>query len=159
MFAILFCFFPFLFMFWNMRLLKKRTSLTYEIKKGQVCFNCKTDLGLDNNDKVKRIMDQHDYFRLCTSCNRDRKINSLNSKFFLYKYNFQKYLASKKSDKLVWYFTIPVLLFIFLDILFKVTHIETNGIFTWVYATLNIIYWSIVTYKQYYTSIKKPSKI
>ncbi len=158
MITIIWCFLPFLFIFWNMKLLKKRKSVSFEIKKGQICFNCKTDLGLSDSDKFKRIMDANDFYRLCVCCNRDRKINSLSSRLLKYKYILQKFLASKKSDKLIWWFLVPVFFFILLDILFKIIGFGVYGI-PWIYGSINIIYWCLITYKNYYTSIKKPSDV
>lgn len=156
MFSIIFSLFPLLLIPITMILTAKRKSLSWEIKKGKICYNCKDNLNLSDKDLMSRIMVDTDHSKLCTSCSRDMKINSIRNPLISLKYKFQKYLASKKSDNLIWYFSIAAFFFIVLDILLVIFGIKLQ--LSWTYSSINIIFWSLSIYKILYTTTKKTSE-
>ncbi len=153
MFSIIFCFFPILFLIFQFYLLKKRKSLSWEIKKGHICYNCKQDLNISEKDIWDRLMKSEDFSKVCISCSRDRKIASLKNRLLVFKYKFQKVIVSKKFEKIHFVFLPIVFFFIILDVVLIFCGMKLG---LWVvYGSLNIIWWLIVTYKTYYTSEKK----
>jgi len=157
MFVIVFCFIPILFTILHFYLLKKRKSLDWEIKKGQICYNCKEDLNISEKESWDRIMKSEDFSKLCVSCNRDQKISSLSNPFFRWKYKFQKVLISNnKYNKITLIFPIVVFSSIILDLVLKFNHIYLN---LWILSGfVNIIWYSIMTWRTIYTTQKKPSE-
>jgi len=157
MFVIIFCFIPILFTILHFYLLKKRKSLDWEIKKGQICYNCKEDLNISEKESWNRIMKSEDFSKLCVSCNRDQKISSLSNPFFRWKYKFQKVLISNnKYNKITLIFPIVAFSSIILDLILKFNHIDLN---LWiVYGSANIIWYLIMTWRTIYTTQKKPSE-
>lgn len=134
----------------------KRESLSWDIKKGKICYNCKESLNLSDKDLLARLMVDKEHQKLCISCLRDCKINSLRNPIKKLYYNFQNFVVKKKSNKLVFYFTSFALFFILLDILLKVLGINLPLFF--LYGTSNIVFWFINIYQLFYTSKKKVSK-
>lgn len=156
MFSIIYCLLPLVFIFFQFSILKKRNSLSWEIKKGKICYNCKEDLNLSEKETFERLMKSEDYSKICIPCSRDRKISLLQYPYLIIKYKFQKYLISQKFNKLNIYFLISVLFFIILDVIFKINGISSSLYL--VYGSINIIYWCISIYRTIYMSNKKPSE-
>ena len=153
MFNIVYCFLPLIFIPFNIHLLKKRNYVSWDVKKGKKCYNCKDDLNLSNVDLFKRLMDSEEHTRLCVSCSRDMKLSLIKNPISSLKFKFHKYLFSKKSDKIVYYFTGGVFFFILLDITLMFFGIKANLYL--VYGTINIFFWILNTYKTIYTTEKK----
>lgn len=147
---------PFFLMPVTLYLSTKRESLSWEIKKGKICYNCKESLNLSDKDLLARLMVDKEHQKLCISCLRDCKINSLRNPIKKLYYNFQNFVVKKKSNKLVFYFTSFALFFILLDILLKVLGINLPLFF--LYGTSNVVFWFINIYQLFYTSKKKVSK-
>ena len=156
MFSIIYCLLPLVFIFFQFSILKKRNSLSWEIKKGKICYNCKEDLNLSEKETFERLMKSEDYSKICIPCSRDRKISLLQYPYLIIKYKFQKYLISQKFNKLNIYFLISVLFFIILDVIFKINGISSSLYL--VYGSINIIYWCISIYRTIYMSNKNPSE-
>jgi hypothetical protein len=156
MFSTVYCFFPIFFFIFQAYLLKKRKSLVYEIKKGQICYNCKVDLNVSEKDTWDRLMKSEDFSKLCISCSRDKKLSLLKNPLLVWKYKLQKNISSNKFDKNYWLFIPLVFLFITLDIIFMFYGVKMRLWF--IYGSLNIIWWLMITYKTYYTTQKKPSE-
>lgn len=156
MFSIIYSLFPLILIPVSMFLTIKRKSLTWEIKKGKICFNCKEDLNLSDKDLMSRIMVDTDHSKLCTTCLRDLKIKSIRNPLINLKYKFQKYLISKKSDKLIWYFVGSVFFFIGLDVVLMFFGLKLH--LSWIYSSINIVFWIYSIYKILYTTQKKPSE-
>lgn len=156
MFSIIYSLFPLLLIPISMILTVKRKSLSWEMKMGKICYNCKEYLNLSNKDLMSRLMDENDHSKLCISCSRDTKINSIRNPLINLKYKFQKYLTSKKSDNLIWYFTLAAFLFIVLDILLMYFGIKLH--LSWIYSSINIVFWISSIYKILYTTTKKTSE-
>jgi hypothetical protein len=152
MFSVIFCFLPFLFLFFQFYILKKRRTLVWEIKKGEICYNCKESLNIPEKDIWDRLMKSEDFSKICISCSRDRKISLLKKPLLIWKYKFQKSIVSNKF-KIHWIFLPIIFFFIILDAILIFCGIRLG---LWlVYGSLNIIWWLIITYKTYYTTMKK----
>jgi hypothetical protein len=156
MFEIIYCFLPFLFFIFQFYFLKKRKSLSWEIKKGHICYNCKESLNISEKEIWDRMMKSDDYSKLCLSCNRDRKLSQLENPILIWKHKLQKIMVTKKFEKIHIKFLPIVFLLIVLDVILLFLGIK---LYLWIlYGSLNIIWWSMITYKTYYTSQKKPSE-
>jgi hypothetical protein len=156
MFSIIFCFLPILFMIFQFYLLKSRNSVTWEIKKGQICHNCKVDLNISEKDKFGRMMKSEDFSKLCITCNRDQKISGLKNPLLRWRFKIQKRMISDKFDKLYWFFTPVVFLVIITDLILMFYKIRLN---LWiVYGSINFIWWILMIWKSLYTTQKKPSE-
>jgi hypothetical protein len=153
MFAIIFCFLPFLFFIFQFYFLKKRKSLSWEIKKGHICYNCKESLDISEREIWDRMMKSDDYSKICLSCNRDRKLSSLKNPLLKWKFKIQKILITDRLDKLHWIFSPIVFSLIILDVIFIFSGVKFR---LWVfYGSFNLIWWSIITCKTIYTTTKK----
>lgn len=156
MFSIIFCFLPILFMIFQLYLLKSRNSVTWEIKKGHICYNCKEDLNISEKDSWDRMMKSEDFSKLCISCSRDQKISALKSPLLKWKFKIQKRMIGDKFDKLYWFFTPAVFLVIVLDLILMFYKIRLN---LWiVYGSINLIWWILMIWRSLYTTQKKPSE-
>lgn len=155
MFSVIYCLFPVLLIPISIYLSQKRKSLSWEIKKGKICYHCKEDINLSDDILMSRIMMNKDYKKLCTKCSRDIKIDSIKNPIIFLKYKFDKYLISKKSDELNWYFAGSVFMLITVDIILTICGYKI-GLYL-LYGTLNIIFWIISIYKIIYTTQKKVS--
>lgn len=158
MFVLIWTFIPFVFIIWNITVLKRRKLVTFEIKRGIICWECKNRLNTTEEELWKRIGSDKDYSSICNSCNRDIKIKSLKNKFFSYRKSIQEYLICGNSNKLIYIFISIVLFLVALDIILKLSSIDIVGL-QWLYGGVNIFYWSIMVYRSYITTIKKPSDI
>lgn len=154
-FSLLFNLIPLLLIPISMYFTIKRKSLSWELKKGTICRNCKKDLGLSELEILSRIDSGDDFSKICVQCSRDIKIDSIKNPLINLKYKFKNYLISEESDKLVWYFTAAVFFFIGLDITLMLFEIKLG--LSWIYGSLNIIFWIISIYKIFLTT-KKPSE-
>lgn len=157
MFSIVYCFLPIIFIPFSMYLLKRREYVSWDVRKGKKCYNCKMDLTLSNEELLKRLLDDKSHDRLCISCSRDMKLSLIKSPISSLKFKFHKYLFSKKSDKMVYYFAGFVFFFIILDITLMFFGVKLKLYL--IYGTINIIFWIVNTYKTIYTTTKKTSEI
>ena len=133
--------------------IKKNVSLTWEMKKGIICYSCKEKVS-DNEDDWSYNFDMSkEDFKLCTSCERDEKLGELIYKSDNYKWinRLKKYLVSKKSDKMIFIYIGGLFLFFIIDVLlhFTIKNIHTFGV---VSTILNILYALIFYYKVKLTS-------
>ena len=95
MFSIIYCFLPIFLVIFNMYLLKSRDYVSWDVKKGKMCYNCKTDLNLSEEEIFKRLGNYSDeHMSLCLSCSRDIKLNSIispiRSNFYIIHRNFSE---------------------------------------------------------------------
>lgn len=156
MFSIIFCFLPILFMIFQFYLLKKRKSVTWEIKKGHICYNCKEDLNISEKEIWDRMMKSEDFSKLCISCSRDQKISTLKNPLLRWKFKIQKRMINDKFDKLYWFLTPAVFLVIVVDLVLLYYKIRLN---LWiVYGSINLIWWILMIWRNLYTTQKKPSE-
>ena len=156
MFSIIYCFLPIIFIPFNMYLMKSRESVSWDVRKGKKCYNCKDNLDLSNEDLLKRLLDDKNHKRLCISCSRDMKLSLIKNPISSLKFKFHKYIFSKESDKMVYYFTVFVFFFILLDIILMIFGIKAKIYL--IYGTINIFFWIVNTYKTIYTTTKKTSE-
>jgi hypothetical protein len=156
MFSIIYCFLPIIFIPFNMYLMKSRESVSWDVRKGKKCYNCKDNLDLSNEDLLKRLLDDKNHKRLCISCSRDMKLSLIKNPISSLKFKFHKYIFSKESDKMVYYFTVFVFFFILLDIILMIFGIKSKIYL--IYGTINIFFWIVNTYKTIYTTTKKTSE-
>ena len=139
-----------------MYLMKSRESVSWDVRKGKKCYNCKDNLDLSNEDLLKRLLDDKNHKRLCISCSRDMKLSLIKNPISSLKFKFHKYIFSKESDKMVYYFTVFVFFFILLDIILMIFGIKAKIYL--IYGTINIFFWIVNTYKTIYTTTKKTSE-
>lgn len=139
-----------------MYLMKSRESVSWDVRKGKKCYNCKDNLDLSNEDLLKRLLDDKNHKRLCISCSRDMKLSLIKNPISSLKFKFHKYIFSKESDKMVYYFTVFVFFFILLDIILMIFGIKAKIYL--IYGTVNIFFWIVNTYKTIYTTTKKTSE-
>jgi hypothetical protein len=136
--------------------MKSRESVSWDVRKGKKCYNCKDNLDLSNEDLLKRLLDDKNHKRLCISCSRDMKLSLIKNPISSLKFKFHKYIFSKESDKMVYYFTVFVFFFILLDIILMIFGIKAKIYL--IYGTVNIFFWIVNTYKTIYTTTKKTSE-
>jgi hypothetical protein len=136
--------------------MKSRESVSWDVRKGKKCYNCKDNLDLSNEDLLKRLLDDKNHKRLCISCSRDMKLSLIKNPISSLKFKFHKYIFSKESDKMVYYFTVFVFFFILLDIILMIFGIKAKIYL--IYGTINIFFWIVNTYKTIYTTTKKTSE-
>lgn len=138
-------------------LFKKRVNVTWDVKQGIRCYSCKIDLteNLDTQEKLDKLEEiykkaikdpKREDFHLCTSCNRDDKLEGITShKFFngnrLNK--IKKLLYSKKSDKVQIIMLLLMIVFQVIDGLIRYYfHIHTM-----IGSLYTIFYWFVWYYK------------
>lgn len=156
MFSIIFCFLPLFLIPLTLYFSKKRKSLSWEIKKGKICYNCKESFNLSDRVLMSRLMDDKEHVKLCISCSRECKINCLRNPIKKIYYKFQNFTVRKKSNKISFYFILFALFFIGLDLLLNFLGINLPLFF--LYGTSNIVFWFINIYQLLYTSKKKVSE-
>ena len=140
----------------NFYLSSKRTSLLTDIKWGLICHRCKSD-AKDFSEVVDSIVgDDYNYTRICKSCNREVKFNQLESKFYRNVDKFNRYIVSNKYEKLQKIILSLIVAFVIGGIIIDVIF-DTNA-FVNMGALFNIIFWSLLIYRQVYTSKKKVSQ-
>lgn len=155
MIAIIFGFLPIILIPIGILLTRRRESLTWEIRKGKICYNCKQDTNISDDLMFKRLLDQTDYSKLCVSCVRDMKITSIRNPLILIKHKFLKYMITKNFDKLSIYFGVIIFILITIDVIFMMNGIRLR--LFWIYSSINLLLWSLIFYKIIYTT-KKPSE-
>jgi hypothetical protein len=136
---------------------KKLTSITFEVRRGERCYSCATNLEYDELDYTDfAAMLQKEDFKLCVACKREESLDQFVKSGFpdATRINkFKKYLFSKKSDKIVWYFLIAILTSIAIEFISR--FVFDIKVFWFLTPILNIIYWSIFCYKSKITYIKE----
>jgi hypothetical protein len=155
MFSLIFCLLPLVFAFYHFSLIKKRKSLSWEIKKGEICYHCKDSLNIDNDVIVSRILDNNDFSRLCVSCNRNIKIKQINRPYLKSKYQFLKFLVSGDFSAVNVVYILSIVSLIVTDIFLLYFN---TGFRLWpIYGTMNLIFNFINIYRTLYTTTKKTS--
>lgn len=134
-------------------LIRKNVSLSWEIKKGVLCYSCKERTS-DNEDDWIYNLDISKDFKLCTSCERDEKLGSLIYKNDNHKWvnRFKKYLVSKKSNKMIFIYLGTLFALFTIDLLFHFTVLKNIHIFGTTSIILNISYALVFYYKIKLTS-------
>lgn len=135
-------------------LINKNVSLSWEIKKGVLCYSCKERISDNEDDWIYNLDINKEDIKLCTSCERDEKLGSLIYKIDNHKWinRFKRYLLSKKSDKMIFIYVGALFALFAIDLLFHLTILKNIHIFGVISAVLNILYASLFYYKVKLTS-------
>lgn len=72
MFKVIYTLFPIFLAFIYLIFLFKRKSMDWNIRKGEVCYNCKESMDLDLG-LLARLLDEKDFNTLCKPCSREKK--------------------------------------------------------------------------------------
>ncbi len=153
MLGLILCLIPIPIMIWNFFLLKKRESISFEMRKGWICHCCKKSNDMTDVQKLNKILSENNY-HICTSCSRDRKLKILRYPILKWIYKFWDEFTM--SSSISHYSKIYIGLIFFLiaiDMIFLFNGLKIRlSVF---YGLLNFIYWILNTSKTYYTSINK----
>jgi hypothetical protein len=153
MFSLIYCFLPLLLSVFHVYLIKKRKSLSWNIRKGEICYHCKDSLNLSDDLILKRLLDPKNYCSLCVSCNRDRKIQQIKRPYLKWKFKMFNSMVSENTSKFNIIFIAIIFLLIALDIVLISVGIKFR---LWpVYGTLNLLFYFFSIYKTFYTTSKK----
>lgn len=154
-------FFTLIFGFaYSIRRIKKYKSITFEVRRGERCYGCSNLVEHDHPDYLdfqsfKESLEKED-FKLCVACKREESFDTFIKSGFpdATRINrFKKFLFSKKSDKLVWYFMFAILGSVAVEIFARfVFDIKVFWLLTPIF---NIVYWSLFCYKSKITFIKE----
>ena len=99
---------------YNFYLMKKKKSISYDLSTGVKCYNCKSETGHQRNT-IEDITNTNNY-KLCKSCERDRKLDSIVSPFKFDKIKFKRFFLSDSfNKKLIIYFFVYIALCILID--------------------------------------------
>jgi len=138
---------------YSIRRIRKYRSIVFEVRRGEKCFGCSSDI--EGAKRSFEIDPDENKMSLCLSCKREERIDSFISLFSLKSMlnRFKKFLFSKRSDKVVFYFLICIILGIFCELFLRIYF----GVKTiWIVPTiLNIAYWALFCYKSKITYIKE----
>jgi hypothetical protein len=153
-FAIIFGF------FYSIIRVKKLKPITFEVRRGERCYSCSTEVEHDDTDYMdfdafKASLEKED-FKLCVRCKREENLDQFIKTGFpdATRINkFKKFLFSKKSDRMIWYFMFAVFTSIIVE--FVARFVFDIKLFWFLTPILNIIYWSIFCYKSKITYIKE----
>ena len=145
---------------YSIKRVKKYGSITWEVRRGMKCYGCGTDVNQDFEDiiSIVKFDEKSDTktMKLCVSCKRDENLDQFIKTGFpdATRINkFKKYLFSKKSERLVWYFLLAIILTIGIEL---VARLVFNIKIFWVLTPiLNIVYWTIFCYKSKITHIEE----
>ena len=139
---------------------KKLKPITFEVRRGERCYSCSDELEYDeldytDFDRYKASLEKED-FKLCVSCKREENLDQFIKSGFpdATRINkVKKYLFSKKSDRLIWYFMFAILGGVLIEFVARFAF----GIkVSWIFIPLcNIVYWSLFCYKSKITYIKE----
>lgn len=130
-------------------LINKNISLSWEIKKGVLCYSCKERTSDNEDDWIYNLDINKEDIKLCTSCERDEKLGSIIYKNDNHKWinRFKRYLVSKKSDKMIFIYVGALFALFVIDLLFHFTVLKNIHIFGATSTVLNILYASLFYYK------------
>jgi hypothetical protein len=136
---------------------KKLTSIAFEVRRGERCYSCATNVEHDDLDYTDfATMLQKEDFKLCVRCKREENLDQFIKTGFpdATRINkFKKFLFSKKSDRMIWYFMFAILTSIAIEFISR--FVFDIKVFCFLTPMLNIIYWSIYCYKLKITYIKE----
>lgn len=147
----------FFMMFYLFRVYKKKTMITWNIRRGDNCYSCKEFIDEKPywwNSKTGEI-DNSENFKMCTSCNRDEKLDDIIKPIFKLKTlnNFKKFLYSEKSNKFIIFLLIIMILSMVID--YSVRFFFNTKILFFLYPLTATIYWGIFYYKTKISYIEK----
>lgn len=154
MLGLILCLIPIPIMFWNFFLLKKRESISFEMRKGWICHCCKQSNDMTDVQKINKILISENNYHICTSCSRDRKLKMLRYPILKWVYNFwDLFIMTPSSSPYTKIYLGLIFFLIAIDMIFLFNGIKIG--LSFFYGLLNFIYWILNTSKTYYTSISK----
>ena len=160
LFSLLFSFVPFILIFIYLRMLRKRTLISFYIKSGIRCYSCKDEIItiMDEeyfNSLRKMEEEEKDTYRLCTSCERNRSIDILFSKkrgqIML---ELKKFILSSKYDKIQRVIIIGCMALPIIGLIVKYAFGFENHLSD-VSNLINTIIWSFMIFQLRATTIPK----
>jgi hypothetical protein len=149
--------FPFIILYYF--LMKKRNSISFEIKAGINCYSCGQPLK-SKDEYYEQLINgekkiEGTYYKNCLSCSRDNNINRLTNEI---KYNFisniKKVVLSEKSVVYSRYLLVLMVIFIFADVIFVINNLNFR-IFIILSNLFNVIFWIYMLLKLKYTTVNK----
>jgi hypothetical protein len=137
--------FPLIAMY--MIMFRKNTTHTalYDIKTGLVCYSCGEKIHDTEEEKWNSIIKGEDGLTICTSCQRDTRINEVNG-VKDYSLIIRKFLYDKKIEKYQLYILITMLVFIVIGI--PIDFMYNNNIFILFANLTNCSYWIFLITKE-----------
>lgn len=150
--SLIFTFIPFILYYTF--LISKTSTITFDLKIGQKCYSCKDNIDISDIEKLDLMVNNKSNFRLCDSCKRDEKINSVFNNRFLYLNRIKLYLI--KSNKIIAYSIILILVLLIIDIILRIFY-DVKW-FSYIYNSFLVLYWIFTLYRHKITSIKKTSE-
>lgn len=145
---------------YSIRRLKKYTTITWEVRRGMKCYGCGTDVDCSTDDSILRFDEKNDTktMVLCVACKREESLDSFIKTGFpdsTRTNKLRRFLFSKKSDRIIWYFLLSILMCIAIEIFARFAFgVRISWLLT---PILNMAYWCIFCYrtKITYTEEKK----
>jgi len=142
--------------FYSIIRVKRLKSITFDVRMGTKCYGCATDIEHDNLDYLTEDLSKYEHINLCVACKREESLDKFIKTGFpdATRINkLKKFLFSKKSDKIVWYFIFAVLTSILVE--FVARFMFDIKIFWLLTPICNIVYWTLFCYKSKITYIKE----
>lgn len=124
--VIILLIFPIVFFITNVILLKTRNLVSFDIRRGLRCYNCKTLTEFDQNVIFSKV-GQYDTkdFTLCKMCTRDVKINLLKFDFSGIKTRLKKWIVVTSDFHLIKWFSVSSFIFISFYVLLLIVNIDS----------------------------------
>jgi hypothetical protein len=153
------------FLFYTSRRNRNRESINWHVKQGVRCYSCKEEIYDESNiqteiqrewqklNKLRSIFDRIEIdpksedLHMCTSCNRDNQIDGLIHKKIVSLNSIKKYLYSRKSNTILWIYTILMITTLVLDFVDSTSNKDSLRIFFYLYNFIIFCYWVIMIYK------------
>ncbi len=139
---------------------KKLKPITFEVRRGERCYGCSDEVEHDDVDYMdfeafKASLERED-FKLCVACKREENLDHFIKSGFPDSTGinkFKRFLFSKKSDRMIWYFMFAVLTSVLVE--FVARFVFGVKIFWLLTPICNIVYWGLFCYKSKITYIKE----
>lgn len=133
------------FYFIMLRIYPNSNKNLFDKRRGIVCSKCNEVL-VEDDDLTMEIIERENYLDSCLSCKRDYVLNRLLS-FKGYKESFDRWVLSKRSEKIMLISIIVPIPFIIASIFVPNTSFSSSvSIFN---STMLFIYWSVMIYRVY----------
>ena len=157
---ILLCLIPLSYMVYFFFRIKKKynKSISFDITHGLRCYCCKSDL-MKFEDLMFNAAKNDGKFspeiKICTSCNREEKLNYLDGKI-INKNKFKRLLLSNKGNKIQYLLLIIMFIFLILDIVFTIS--GSTRLFFYHSQLFQFLYWIWFVEKFKLTTISEAQK-
>ena len=124
-------------------LFRFKRDMRWEFRSGVACYNCKETI--ENKEPHIRPSFMDEDFRLCQSCERERKIKIVKNLFSIDTISIKKFFLSKRFLNIQWYMIAFMLVFLATDLFISINFdfnsfgyisIGFNSIFylLWIYS-------------------------